>query len=119
MNYLPLVIFLLVIVTLVAFSARARRRQAAAQAEQAEMIGVGTRVMTTSGLYGTVVIKNDDDTVQMSISPGVEVRWALAALRDVASLPGQFRRDAGVDEGDPRGVDLEKGDSPHGVDPAP
>lgn len=119
MTYLPLLIFVLVIITLVAFSARARRRQAAAQAEQAERIGVGTQVMTTSGLYGTVVAKNDDDTVQMSISPGVEVRWALAALRDVTSLPNQFRRNAGVDEGDSHGVDLEKGDSPHGADPGP
>ncbi len=43
--------------------------------------------MTTSGLYGTVVGINDDDTVQLAIAPGVEVKWVLAALRDVASIP--------------------------------
>ena len=39
--------------------------------------------MTTSGLYGTVVARNDDETVTLSIAPGVEVKWAFAALRDV------------------------------------
>jgi hypothetical protein len=29
----------------------------------------------------------------MSIAPGVEVKWALAALRDVASLPVEYRID--------------------------
>src|SRR4051794_41478497 len=85
---------MVVIVGLVLFSARARRRQAAAQAEQAASIEVGSDVMTTSGLYGTVVARNDDETVQMSIAPGVEVKWALAALRDIRSLPPQFRTDA-------------------------
>jgi preprotein translocase subunit YajC len=89
-DLLPFILFMVVIVGLVLFSARARRRQAAAQAEQAASIDVGSDVMTTSGLYGTVVARNDDDTVQMSIAPGVEVRWALAALRDIKSLPPQF-----------------------------
>jgi preprotein translocase subunit YajC len=91
-NYLPFLVFVIVIGGLLAFSARARRRQASAQAAQAERIGVGSEVMTTSGLYGTVVVRNDDETVQMSIAPGVEVKWAIAALRDVKSLPTQYRR---------------------------
>lgn len=98
MNYLPLIIFAVVIAGLIAFSARARRRQATAQAEQAERIGVGTQVMTTSGLHGTVVVRNDDDTVQLSIAPGVEVRWELAALRDLAALPDKFHREPGPAE---------------------
>jgi preprotein translocase subunit YajC len=111
-NYLPLIAFVLVIAGLLAFSARARRRQAAAAAEQAEQIGVGSEVMTTSGLYGTVVVRNDDETVQMSIAPGVEVKWALAALRDVKSLPVQYRGDAeasdDADDWSDVGVKLEK-----------
>jgi preprotein translocase subunit YajC len=90
---LPFLIFMLVVVGLLVFSARARRRQAQVQHERAERIGVGSEVMTTSGLYGTVVTRNDDETVVMSIAPGVEVKWALAALRDVASLPVEYRID--------------------------
>lgn len=91
-SFIPFILILVVLVGLLAFSARARRRQAAAQTEQAARIGVGSEVMTTSGLYGTVVARNEDDTVLLSVAPGVEVRWALAALRDVASLPPQYRR---------------------------
>ncbi len=90
-SLITLVIFVVVVVALLAFSARARRRQAAVAAERAEQITVGSEVMTTSGLYGTVVARNDDETVLLSIAPGVEVRWALAALRDLESLPAQYR----------------------------
>lgn len=107
-SLLPFLIFVVVIVGLLLFSARARRRQARSVQERAERVGVGSEVMTTSGLYGTVVARNDDDTVILSIAPGVEVKWALAALRDVASLPNQFRGGAPDDEHPPPGVDMDK-----------
>lgn len=97
MKYLPLILFLVVVVGLLAFSARARRRQAEADEERRENITLGTEVMTTSGLYGTVVGRNDDDTVTLSIAPGIEVKWAFAALRDVATLPTKYRK--GADRG--------------------
>lgn len=93
-SIIPFVIFVVVIIGLFAFSARARRRQAQVQLERAERIAVGSEVMTTSGLYGTVVARNDDDSVLLSIAPGVEVRWALAALRDLESLPREYRGDS-------------------------
>ncbi len=60
-NYLPYVLFAVVILGLLAFSARARRRQAEAAAQRLTDITVGTEVMTTSGLYGVVVAHNDDE----------------------------------------------------------
>lgn len=86
-NAITLIVLVVVFAGMLAFTARARRRQAMLVAERAAQIGVGTQVMTTSGLYGTVVARNDDDTAVLAIAPGVEVTWALAALRDVASLP--------------------------------
>ena len=88
---IPLIIFVAVVGGLLVFSARARRRQAQVQLDRAERISIGTEVMTTSGLYGTVVSRNDDDSVLLAIAPGVEVRWALAALRDLESLPIEYR----------------------------
>jgi preprotein translocase subunit YajC len=38
-----------------------------------------------------VLARNDDDSVQLQIAPGIEVRWAFAALRDVAGLPPAYR----------------------------
>jgi preprotein translocase subunit YajC len=112
-SLLPFLVFMLVIIGLLVFSARARRRQAQLQHDRSERITVGSEVMTTSGLYGTVVARNDDETVLLSVAPGVEVRWALAALRDLESLPGPYRGrpddlgppGPGVDLGKPRSRD--------------
>jgi preprotein translocase subunit YajC len=114
----PFIIFLVVVLGLLAFSARARRRQAAVQADRAERIAVGNEVMTTSGLYGTVVARNEDETVMMSIAPGVEVKWATAALRDMASLPEQYRPPGPLDDLDEpgHGVDLDKPGTRRGDD---
>jgi preprotein translocase subunit YajC len=91
-TYWTYLVPLLIVGLLVLFSQRARRRQAAAESARAAAIGFGSEVMTTSGLYGTVVALHDDDTVQLAIAPGVEVRWARAALRDASSLPEAYRR---------------------------
>ncbi|MEO9139865.1 MAG: preprotein translocase subunit YajC [Jatrophihabitans sp.] len=120
MNYVPLVLLVLVIVALVALAGRARRKQQAVHAEMAARIEVGTDVMTTSGLYGTVVVVNADDTVQLSIAAGVEVRWEIAALRDVASLPVQFRARTTAVTPDSEladRVDLGKDDPGRGAEP--
>ena len=77
---------------LMIFARRARARSADSDARLRRDISVGTHVMTTSGLYGTVVALNSDDTVILSVAPGVEVRWAFAALRDAAALPPRYRR---------------------------
>jgi preprotein translocase subunit YajC len=103
MSYAYLVILVL-LVGMLFLSMRNRRRQAAAEAERVQQIAVGTEVMTTSGLYGTVVAKGEDGTVQLSIAPGVEVKWALAALRDVASLPDQLRGGPGSRPGGRGGI---------------
>jgi len=111
-NYLPYVLFAVVILGLLAFSARARRRQADAEAQRSTDITVGTEVMTTSGLYGVVVARNDDESVQLSIAPGVEVKWAFAALRDIDSLPQRYRpaeRDGSDSPGGPSGTGADTG----------
>ncbi|MGI8759953.1 MAG: preprotein translocase subunit YajC [Jatrophihabitantaceae bacterium] len=96
MNYWPYLLVFLLLVVMLVLSRRNRQRQVSAEAERSSRIAFGSEVMTTSGLYGTVVARNDDDeTVQLAIAPGIEVKWALAALRDVASLPGRYRR--GID----------------------
>jgi preprotein translocase subunit YajC len=87
--------YLVVIVLLAVFmlvSIRNRKRQVAEEMVRVSRIGVGAEVMTTSGLYGTVVAKHDDGTVLLAIAPGVEVKWAAAALRDASSLSEDYRR---------------------------
>ena len=90
LSYLPI---LLLVVAMIALAARNRRRAAEQQRSQQECLTFGTEVMTTSGLYGTIVGRNEDGSVQLAIAPGVVVKWAAAALRDVQTLPAQYRRD--------------------------
>jgi preprotein translocase subunit YajC len=90
-NYLPFLLVVLLFVVLIAISQRNRRRAAAQESSRAERLTVGTQVMTTSGLYGTIAARNSDDTVQLEIAPGLQVKWAVAALRDADSLGPQFR----------------------------
>ena len=95
MSYLPYLVILVLLGGLLMISMRNRRRQVAEEMVRVSRIGVGTEVMTTSGLYGTVVTRHDDGTVLLAIAPGVEVRWAAAALRDAESLATTYRR--GID----------------------
>ena len=92
MRFLPYIIIAVVLLGLVVWTRRARQRSAETDARMRRDITVGTQVMTTSGLYGTVVALNSDDTVILAIAPGVEVRWAFAALRDADALPPRYRR---------------------------
>ena len=87
----PLLLLAALLVAMMMFSRRNKQRMAAADSLRRERITTGTDVMTTSGLYGTVVSVNADGTVLLSVAPGVEVRWTIAALREVGELPEQYR----------------------------
>jgi preprotein translocase subunit YajC len=91
---------IVVLLAMVAFGQRKRKAQLAQEMVRISQIGFGDEVMTTSGLYGTVVGRNDDGTVQLAIAPGVEVKWAIAALRDAKSLPAQYRKAIHDDDDD-------------------
>ena len=107
LSYLPI---LLIIVAMVALAARNRRRATERQRSQEERLTFGTEVMTTSGLYGTIVGRNEDGSVQLAVAPGVVVKWASAALRDVKTLPNQYRQnDTENDPGRDGGPDADPG----------
>lgn len=77
-------IFPLLIVVLAVplfLSARKQKRVAAQQKELQSSIQVGDRVMTTSGLYGTVA-GTTEDTFDLEIAPGMVTTWLRAALRE-------------------------------------
>jgi preprotein translocase subunit YajC len=88
---LPLLLLAALLVAMMLISRRNKQRIATADSLRRERITTGSEVMTTSGLYGTVVSVNPDGTALLSIAPGVEVRWTIAALREVEELPAQYR----------------------------
>lgn len=113
MNLVALVVIALLLAGAVAVTRRNRRRLIDAQVAGAHDLRPGAEVMTTSGLYGTVVELGQDDTATLAIAPGVEVKWALAALRQADEVPARYRRGMPT----PAPVLLEKHPAPWPITP--
>ena len=91
MELFPFIMLALLAVLLFVLPARQRRTmQARAQALQ-ESLTVGTPVMTTSGMHGTVA-RLDDTTVDLELAPGVVVTFVRPAILEirqpVTGVPG-------------------------------
>lgn len=81
-QYFPFILIALMVVLLFVLPARQRKRmQQQAQALQ-ESLTIGTPVMTTSGLHGTVAALADK-TVDLEIAPGVVVTFARPAILEI------------------------------------
>ena len=78
-DLIPFVLILLAFYLLIIRPARSRQR--AAQDLQ-QRLEPGVEVMTTSGIYGTVV-EIDEESVSIEVAPGTTVRFAKAAVAQV------------------------------------
>jgi len=90
-TFLPIILIGVVFYLLIMRPARARQRK---QAQMMSALEPGTRVMTTAGVYGTLVSIDDEDA-EIEIAPGVVIRVVKAAIGKViepvapADPPGQ------------------------------
>ena len=93
-QYFPILILGLLAVLLFVLPARQRKKmQAQAQALQ-ESLTIGTPVMTTSGIHGTVASLGEK-TVDLELAPGVVVTFARPAIMEVRS-PAVIAEDGGT-----------------------
>jgi preprotein translocase subunit YajC len=76
---LPLIIVLFAVPLFM--GTRKQKRAAAKQQEMQTSLSYGDRVMTTSGLYGTVV-STTDTSIDIEIADGVVTSWLRAAVRE-------------------------------------
>jgi len=76
---LPLIIVLFAVPLFM--GTRKQKRAAAQQQEMQNSLSYGDRVMTTSGLYGSVVATTDN-SIDIEIAPGVVTSWLRAAVRE-------------------------------------
>lgn len=88
---LPILLIGVVFYLLIMRPARARQKK---QAEMMSAIAPGTPIMTTAGVYGTVVSIDDEDA-EIEIAPGVVIRVVKAAIGKVI-VPEQL--DLEIDE---------------------
>jgi preprotein translocase subunit YajC len=76
---LPLIIVLFAVPLFM--GTRKQKRAVAQQQQMQNELGYGDRVMTTSGLYGTVV-STTDTSIDIEIAPGIVTSWLRAAVRE-------------------------------------
>jgi preprotein translocase subunit YajC len=81
-QYFPFILLALAVLLLFVLPARQRKRMAQQAQTLQESLTVGTPVMTTSGLHGTVAALGDK-TVDIEIAPGVVVTFARPAILEV------------------------------------
>ncbi|GAB3578999.1 preprotein translocase subunit YajC [Amycolatopsis endophytica] len=79
--FLPLLLMLVVAIPLV-MGTRKQKRAAQEQQKLQSSLSEGDRVMTTSGLYGTVADTTSDTTIDIEIAPGVVTTWLRQAVRE-------------------------------------
>lgn len=92
---LPFVLILVAFYFLIVRPARNRQKAAL---ELQQRLAPGVEVMTTSGIYGTVVAV-DDATIQLEVAPGTTLRVAKPAVGQVLAgddADGTDARDHGT-----------------------
>jgi preprotein translocase subunit YajC len=78
----PFLLLAVVFVVLILLPARQRKKVQERQTTMQNSLAIGTPVMTTAGLHGTVA-GLADKTVDLEISPGVVVTFARQAILEV------------------------------------
>jgi preprotein translocase subunit YajC len=82
MDLLPLLLMFGLLGLMMYFMSRRQRKAQQQQLDLQSSLNVGDRVMTTSGLYGTVCDTSSDTTIGIEIAPGLETEWLRAAVRE-------------------------------------
>ncbi|WP_245899065.1 preprotein translocase subunit YajC [Nonomuraea indica] len=98
-SILPLILLVVVFYFLLIRPQRKRQQEAV---KMQNSLTPGTRVMTTTGLFATVVAVDNEDVV-LEVAPGIETRWVKAAIGRVVT-PGE--PEAAADETAGESTDL-------------
>lgn len=77
---------LLLVVAFYFLLIRPQKNRAKAQAQMQANLSVGVEVMTTAGIFGTIVNAADDELL-LEISPGTVIRILPAAVARVVTPP--------------------------------
>ncbi|WP_330229730.1 preprotein translocase subunit YajC [Nocardia sp. NBC_00508] len=75
---------------------RRQKREAEKVSSMQDNLKIGNQVITTSGLYGTVV-ELDDTTVDLEIAEDVVTTWLRQAIREVRAEDAVSTEETGTD----------------------
>jgi preprotein translocase subunit YajC len=104
-------IFPLLLVAMVGFFLLNSRKRKAQGQQMQSALKVGSKIMTTAGLFATVVSVEDDGVV-LEIAPGVHSKYARAAVSRVLDAP-EGAEPLDDDDEPPPSVDLDKEPPPN------
>ena len=96
------IVFLLIMVAIFAVLISSQRRRQRAALQVQHQLEPGSQVMTTAGLFATVISVNDAD-VELEVAPGVVCRYARQAIARVVD-PGPDGSHEALDGGQPDGT---------------
>ena len=79
-------IFLVILIAMVGFLFLSTRKRKAASQQLQSGLKVGSKIMTTHGLFATVVAIEDDGVI-LEVAPGVHSKYARQAVARVLDAP--------------------------------
>lgn len=83
-----MIVLLLMVVLMVVFMFRNRKKMAAQQEQRKTQMVPGAQVMTTAGIFGSVVsIDAEDNKVVLEVAPGQTMTFHTQAIANVVSSP--------------------------------
>lgn len=99
-NPLSFLIFLLPLALLWYLFRNQKKKMAEQQALQ-QSAGVGDEVLTTSGIFGTIIETDDEEgTVVVEIAPGTQVKMVRAGIARTLTDDDEYVEDEDEDEAD-------------------
>jgi len=83
----PIVLLLLLGMPVMLFlMMRSQRKKAAQQQKLQSSAGIGSEVMTSAGIFGTIVDEDEDEgTIILEIAPGTQIKLIRGAIARVVS----------------------------------
>jgi preprotein translocase subunit YajC len=77
----PLLLLMLAMPVVLYMMMRSQKKKAAAQQAQQRSAGIGDDIMTTAGIFGTIVDEDEDEgTVIVEIAPGTRIKMIRAGI---------------------------------------
>jgi preprotein translocase subunit YajC len=78
---------------------RSQRRKASQQQKLQHSAGIGSEIMTTAGIFGTIVDEDEDEgTIILEIAPGTQIKLIRGAISRVVSEDEDYDEDDDDDE---------------------
>ncbi|MDR7303273.1 preprotein translocase subunit YajC [Haloactinomyces albus] len=110
MEQLIFPILLVGIALMLFFQIRKQKRSMQQQQQLQNSLAEGDRVMTTSGLFGTVVTTSDD-SIELEIAPGMTTTWLRQAVREKVNTDDSADSAEDVSDDETSGRETDEGPS--------